>query len=462
MPSEYQHSIGVFLGAGLIALSVGAVDGTSLSKRAFAGPIADSVQTAIRTHPTVEAARDLQRAATHGLRLSRSGLFPSVDARAAAGLARSNNSSTRSRTTRATGGPQSITQNRYESSVTLTQLLYDGYGTRNNVLASQSRVDIAGFQLFDSGEIIGLRAVAAYLDVLLNRRLVELADANAQKHEEVLEQIRTRAEAGGSSMADVDQAAGRVALASSTLLAALNALRDAEAAYLEAVGEAPSDLSVPQTDKGLLQESAGEALVSGVDGNPAVRAAQQNVKALGGDLKATRAPFLPRFDLELDGRRDENTGGVDGPNTDFTAKLVMTYNLYRGGGDTARRRQTRALVAEAQQREGEIRRLVAQAIQVSYNAYQIASDRIPVLEGHVASSTRALAAYYEQFKTGDRTLLDVLNVENEVFGARSNLVNGQFAVLIGYYRILASTGRLLQTLDVAVGLPTGDDDKDAM
>jgi len=63
---------------------------------------------------------------------------------------------------------------------------------------------------------------------------------------------------------------------------------------------------------------------------------------------------------------------------------------------------------------------------------------------------------------GERTLLDVLNVENEVFGARSNLVNGQFAVLTGYYRILASTGGLLRTLDVAVGLPTGDDDEDAM
>ena len=173
-------------------------------------------------------------------------------------------------------------------------------------------------------------------------------------------------------------------------------------------------------------------------------------------------PFLPRVDLELAGRRDENTGGIEGPNADFTAKLVMTYNLYRGGGDTARRRQTRSLLAEAQQREGEIRRLVEQAIRVSYNAYQIALDRIPVLESHVASSKRALDAYYEQFNLGERTLLDVLNVENEVFGARSNLANGEFAVLTGYYRILASTGRLLQTIDVAVGIPSGDDDEDAM
>ena len=242
----------------------------------------------------------------------------------------------------------------------------------------------------------------------------------------------------------------------------LNAQLDAEAAYLEAVGEPPSGLSVPQTDAGLIDASANEVVDSGVDSNPAVRVAQKNIKALNSDFRATRSPFLPRVNIELAGRRDENTGGVEGPNTDFTAKLVMTYNLYRGGGDAAQRRQTRALVAEAQQREYEIRRLVEQAIRVSYNAYQIARDRIPTLERHVASSKRALDAYYEQFNLGERSLLDVLNVENEVFGARSNLVNGQFAVLTGYYRILTSTGRLLQTLDLEVGISTADDEEDAM
>ncbi len=450
------------LGAGLILVSLSALPIPELAKNALAGPIADSVQTAIRTHPTVEAARNLQRAAVHGLRLSRAGFFPTVDTRVAAGLARPNSSGTRARATRAPGGPQSITQDRYESSVTVTQLLYDAFGTRNSVLASQFRVDVARFQLFDTGELIGLRAVVSYLEVLRNGQLVELAEANAQKHEEVLGKIRTRADAGGGSQADVDQVYGRVALANSTFLAVLNAQLDAEAAYLEAVGEPPSGLSVPQTDAGLIDASANEVVDSGVDSNPAVRVAQKNIKALNSDFRATRSPFLPRVNIELAGRRDENTGGVEGPNTDFTAKLVMTYNLYRGGGDAAQRRQTRALVAEAQQREYEIRRLVEQAIRVSYNAYQIARDRIPTLERHVASSKRALDAYYEQFNLGERSLLDVLNVENEVFGARSNLVNGQFAVLTGYYRILTSTGRLLQTLDLEVGISTADDEEDAM
>ena len=90
-------------------------------------------------------------------------------------------------------------------------------------------------------------------------------------------------------------------------------------------GEPPSGLSVPRIDAGLIEPNGSDATGSGVDSNPAVRASQENVKALGCDSRATRAPFLPRFDLELAGRRDENSGGVEGPNNDFTAKLMMTF-----------------------------------------------------------------------------------------------------------------------------------------
>ena len=148
--------------------------------------------------------------------------------------------------------------------------MYDGFGTRNTVLASQSRIDIAGFQLFDAGEIIGLRTVAAYLDVLRNRQLVELADANAAKDEEVLGQIRTRADAGAGSQADVNQAEGRVALANSTLLATLNGLRDSEAAYLESVYEPPRGLNVPQIDAGQIEPNGSDATGSGAGGSAGV------------------------------------------------------------------------------------------------------------------------------------------------------------------------------------------------
>lgn len=434
----------------------------SLTPSASAGSLSDAVQMAVRTHPTVEAAREAKRAAEFGLDEARSGYFPTVDSRAAAGLARTNNSSTRTRRTRAGGtSSQSISQDRYESSITIDQLLFDGFGVHNRSQAAQSRLDVAGFQVFDAGDIIGLRATATYLDVLRSRRLVELADDNAKKHEDVLAQIAERAKSGAGTQADVDQATGRVAQAQSTLLQAINGLRDAEADYLEAIGEPPANLARPIADLGLIPPTVEGAVASGIAGNNAVRAAAETIVAQRAAADATLSTFYPKFDLEFAGKRDENIGGVEGPNSDFTAKILMTYNLYRGGGDSARRQAALAQQSEALQRHAETRRSVERSIRTAYNALQIAQDRIPVLKGHVEASERALDAYYEQFKAGNRTLLDALNSESEAFGARSALVNGEYSVLTNYYRVLATMGLLLRALDVAAGATAAGDARKA-
>ena len=129
----------------------------------------------------------------------------------------------------------------------------------------------------------------------------------------------------------------------------------------------------------------------------------------------------------------------------------MTYNIFRGGGDRASRRATAALLAEAQQREIETRRLIEQNTRVSYTAYWMAWRRLPVLKSQVESTEQALDAYYEQFALGKRTLLDLLDVEGEVFNARSSLTDAEITVLQSHYSLLAATGRLLNVVDVAVG-----------
>ncbi|MBM3510281.1 MAG: TolC family outer membrane protein [Alphaproteobacteria bacterium] len=418
---------------------------------------------AVRTHPTVEAAREAQRGAEFDLDEARSGYFPTVDSNAAAGLARTNNSSTRGRRTRGAAGTssQGYSQDRYESSFTISQLLFDGWGIQNRTAAAQSRLDAAGFQVFDASDIIGLRATAAYLDVLRSRRLVELADDNAKKHEDVLAQVTERAQSGAGTLADVDQVTGRVAQAQSALLAVINGLRDAEVDYLEAIGEPPAALVRPIPDLGLVMRKVEDAVAAGIAGNSAVRAAAETIVAQRATADAALAPFYPKFDLELAGKRDENVGGVEGPSNDLTAKIKITYNLYRGGGDSARRAAALSRQSEALQKHAETRRTVERAIRTAYNALQIAQDRIPVLKGHAEASERALAAYYEQFKAGNRTLLDALNSEGEAFGARAALLNGEYSVLVSYYRVLATMGLLVRTLDVAVGASAAGDARKA-
>jgi adhesin transport system outer membrane protein len=108
-------------------------------------------------------------------------------------------------------------------------------------------------------------------------------------------------------------------------------------------------------------------------------------------------------------------------------------------------------LSEARLQESVARRNVELNVRSSYAAFMTARERIPILESHVDSSERALEAYGQQFILGRRTLLDVLNVENEVFGAKASLLNGQINELLSQYQILTAIGRLLETLGLAAG-----------
>ena len=224
------------LGVAIVVLTCG---------EARADSLRDAVQLAVRTHPTVLAAKQLKRAADAGVRGARAGYFPTVDARLSNGWARTSNSSTRARSTRSPDSPQSVVLNRTESSLNIAQVLFDGFDTLSRERAALSRMGAAEFQVFDAGELIGLRAVTAYPDMVRGRGLVELAENNVSRHDDVVNQIRVQVDAGGGSRSDLDQAEGRLSLATATLVQFIGALQTAGAAFLEAVGAVPGELVRP-------------------------------------------------------------------------------------------------------------------------------------------------------------------------------------------------------------------------
>ena len=321
---------------------------------------------------------------------------------------------------------------------------------RKAVRAAKGRHSVAQWQVLDSGELIGLRAAIAYVNVASDRQVVALADENVRRHRAVVDQIQTQVDAGGGSTADLDQARGRLALAEATRAQLIARLRDSEATYIESVGVPADELTLPQPDGAAVPADRESALARALETNPALLAARANIEAVEGERDATDAPFLPRVDLELSAARNENVGGIEGPNNDVAAGVVFTYNFYRGGADTARRRAAAALASEAQSRFVETRRLVEQNARLSFNAYEAVRDRLPSLALYVESTNSALNAYYQQFSLGRRTLLDLLNVEGEVFQARTTFVDGEAALLVAQYQVLAAVGDLLSTLGAPV------------
>jgi len=433
----------------LRAFGLGALLAVVLVAPASAQTLGEAVEIAIRTHPTVLAALASSRAADFGIREARAGFLPTLDLRAGGGYARSGNSTTRARPSRAPGSGQSDDFFRGESSIILQQMIYDAFETRNRVEGAAARAGAADFSVLAAGEVIGLRAVAAYLGVLRDRETLALADINVERHRDVVDKLQAGVDAGTNSMADLDQAKGRLALTEATRAQLTGRLRDSDTAYLEAVGDAPGNVSRPLMALDTMPGDMDMAVAAAVETNPQLSAAREAARASSFDAEAAEAPFQPRFALQVQGSRNENAGGTPGPNTDASALVVMTYNLYRGGADTARLGAAKARRVEAQQREYEARRTVEQTTRFAWSAYTVASERVPQLQDQVKLTDSALAAYYEQFQLGKRTLLDVLNGENEVFQARAALVDAEVALMIAQHQVLAATGRLLPTYQLS-------------
>jgi outer membrane protein, adhesin transport system len=172
------------------------------------------------------------------------------------------------------------------------------------------------------------------------------------------------------------------------------------------------------------------------------------VDAAQAQREIARSFHSPRLEFEASYSNNRNIDGIDGPNRDRMYMLWVKWNLFRGGFDYYRGKETAVQINEAQEIARNTSRQVEAAVRLAYNAYATARDRLPSLERYVKSANSTRTAYAQQFGIGQRTLLDLLDSENEYFTARSTHINGRFIELSARYRILNAMGQLLTTLDV--------------
>jgi adhesin transport system outer membrane protein len=136
-------------------------------------------------------------------------------------------------------------------------------------------------------------------------------------------------------------------------------------------------------------------------------------------------------------------------NNDAYAMLRLKYNLYNGGTDKARVAERRIQEMEASEIMNRTRRQVEESTRLSWNSLLTSSDRLPKLKAHADATEQTRDAYAKQFNIGQRTLLDLLDSENELYTARSNYIDGQYVELFARYRLLADMGKLVEALGVA-------------
>ena len=424
----------------LLALTASVLSATMLMSSASAQSLTEAVDKTIQSNPNILTESNRRLSVDKTIDQARAGYYPQVDLNLGIGRERAENNST---------APGHRTLTRGEAGLTASQMLYDGFATKSSVEQSQSQAESAGYRVFDTAETTSLRAVQVYLDVLRRQDLLKLTEANLESHDQILSQIQQRNDSGVGNSADLEQTRGRLALSQANLTSSKGNLQDAMSSYKRVVGnmpESPVDPGLECCDKA--PATLDDALLIAYHQHPALRSAMAQHEAALAQEQGAEAPFHPRVDLELSTRADNNLDGDKGHEKEILAMVRMRYNLLNGGADKARLEETGFISEQAREEANIAMRDIEQDVRLAWNALDNLSHQLPILEQRMKSAKQTREAYQQQFNLGQRTLLDLLDTENEVLTSSSDYTNAYYDHLYACYWLAETMGKLLENLEL--------------
>lgn len=423
---------------------------------AFAGDCAartlkESIAVTIQRHPEMLRSEALAGAADKGVDQAFSGYLPTVDLDQEEGFEWTNSPSTRTRATREVGiDPGSVSRWRRNSSASLRQMMFDGFGTQYRVGSARATLDTANYSVAETGERLGLRVTLLYLDVMRTQQFVDITQQNNAALAEIARQIRELAQSGRGTGSDVDQADSRLAQGRAALEQRRGENAAAIARFVEFVGEMPADLVLPAAPQYQRPANEEEAIAFAMQRHPSAQASAAFYRARMADAKAAEAPFYPRLDFETLAATGANLDGDKGRDSHLNPRLRLRYNVFNGFGDVARRDRVGEEAVAAKEDDSEQRRRIREEVRVSFRNLMTAEERLPSLQAHAAAARQVLGGYRSQFELGKRSLLDLLDVQNELLQARLGLTDGEFRILLTNYELISSLGVLLDNFGIQI------------
>lgn len=424
----------------LIALSCALIFSTS-SFAAENMSLAQSVERAVLSNPEVGARFQDFQSRLEGKNVERGALLPEINASGWVGKEWRGSTST--------SGSSSWTRRGY--TVELRQLLFDGFATMNQVKQLGLEKLSGYYELLSTVDNVALEAALAHIDVLRYREMEDLARENYQMHLSTLRQIEERQQSGIGRGVDLEQAYGRQALAQSNLMTESGNLNDVLQRYQRIVGvSAPAVLMTAPTVQADIPENP-TVFIDSLRINPTILSKQALVQAAQAGKDVAVGRHSPTLELRAATGRDKNDppSVADRNAQSSNVQLVLSYNLFRGGADAARVRQTSAQAYAARDVRDYTCRNVQQELNIAWNGMDRLKEQIPFLEKHELATSRVRVAYMQQFQIGQRSLLDLLDTENELFDARRALANAYYDLQQAELRWLAMSHKLLPALGLA-------------
>lgn len=428
----------------LATLLLGIATGPSA---ACAETLKGAIAKAVANHPQIQEAGANRRAVDEELNQARGLYLPRLDLEASAGFGYSHRP-----------GASVSQDSRWGDSAGLVSryTLFDG-GHRSAEVAKQSaRVGGAALRVRERSELIALDTLQAYLDLARFHGILRAADENIRVHRELLSLVDVRFRGGSSTQGEVFLAQERVLAAEAIRADVKRTLGAAEARYVNLVGVRPGGID-PVSPPRSLPASQQAAVQMARSRNPTLLVLDKDIATARADLIQSEAAFRPNVALEGRGSAGHDLNGVPGPNHDASARVVMSWNVFNGHIDQARRREKAERLAEVESRLDKLRRDVDEAVMRAWTDIKANDERRLVLDRQIEAGRKLIAAYRQEFEGGRRSMLDLLEAQNVHFNARVQGITAGSLATYSRYQLVAAMGGLLDHFGLGVDVEAESD-----
>jgi outer membrane protein len=414
---------------------------------AQADDLRGALVSAYNTNPALQSARANQRATDETVPIAKAAGRPGANATASYTeiVDPTGSSASSSGSGLTIAGPT----RQLNAGVNLSVPLYSGGAVRNQIRAAERRVDAGQADLRGTESAIFSQAVGAYMDVILNEAVVGLNRKNVNVLSVNLEATRDRFEIGDLTRTDVAQSEARLAVARSDTRTAEANLANARERYIQIVGHPPGELEPPPPLPGL-PATPEQAVDVALDSNPDILAAKERTRAADFDINVASANRLPQLSAVVGGTYSDSLGSlrIVGSNvplaqssSGLTVGLSGSIPLFQGGRPAAQRRQAQARAGAALEQEiGTERDVIAQT-RSAYQSWQASNDVIVSSQAGVDAAALSLEGVRAENSVGNRTILDILNAEQELLNSQVRLVTARRNAYVAGFSLLAAMGK---------------------
>jgi outer membrane protein len=423
-----------------------------LAGPAFADTIIEAMEKAYANNPDLNAARAGLRATDEGVAIAKAGWRPQISGFMQKTTSRYNINDANSLSRTVDPTTHEVIDkhvdmhgfNTGSAGITITQQVFDGFQTLNDVRAAEANVYSERASLKASEIQTLLAAAQAYANIARDQEIVVTRKQNIAFLREQVNAAKSRLEVGEGTKTDVSLSLAQLAQAQDLLADAVSQLKQSQAVYVQIVGETPKGISQAKPISKQVPKTIDSAVATGWREHPQILATMYAVDSAGFKVKSAEGQMLPGVVIQGQVANNQGTSDISSLNDYNSASLTARLNvpIYQGGAEYGQIRQAKERLGQQQILLDSVRLEVQKTIVSAMAQYEAALAGISANMVRLKASNDALAGVIEERKVGQATTLDVLDAQSRVLNAKESLATSQHDAVVASYAIVAAMGHL--------------------